>query len=220
MEREIYILSGLGADERVFQNLDFSGFQPNFVKWIPPRKNESIENYSIRLSKQITSPKPILIGLSFGGMMAVEMAKLIETKKVILIASAKNKSEIPFYYRVAGFLRLHQFLPAKLLKSSNFAVNYFFGAKSAFDKQLLKQILHDTDSDFLKWSINAIVNWNNRTPISNLIHIHGTKDKILPIGFVDCNVKVKGGGHLMTLNQSEKLNSVLRELLIKSEKDA
>lgn len=207
---EIYIFSGLGADERVFQKLDFSDFKTTFVKWIIPQDNETIENYSSRLLEQITTKKPTLIGLSYGGIIAVEVAKQIETEKVILIASAKTKNEIPFYFRFAGLLGLHKLVPTKLLKSSNFITNWFFGTNSTFDKKLLKQILIDTNPIFLKWAIEKVARWTNQTKTKNIIHIHGTSDRILPLKFVNCDLIVKDGGHLMTLNKPNELNNILR----------
>lgn len=213
MTKEIYILSGLGADERVFQKLDFSGFSITFIKWIIPQEQETIENYAKQLIDQITTTRPILIGLSFGGIMAVEIAKQVETEKVILIASAKTKKEIPFYYRIAGFLRLHKIMPTRLLKSSNFITNWFFGTTSTFEKQLLKQILIDTDPSFLKWAIDKIARWTNQTQTKNIFHIYGTSDRILPFKFVKCNYTIKNGGHLMTLNKVDELNIILRQQL-------
>lgn len=213
MAKELYIFSGLGADERVFQHLDFSDFSTTFIKWIVPHEDEAIENYATRLLDQISLTKPTLIGLSFGGIMAIEVAKQIDTKKVIVIASAKTKNEIPFYYRFAGKLGLHKLLPIRLLKSSNFITNWFFGTSSEFDKLLLKQILKDTDPTFLKWAIGKIVLWTNLTPPKNIFHIHGTRDRILPLIFVKCNLKIKRGGHLMTLNQTKELNQILKSQL-------
>ena len=108
MLKNVYIFSGLGADERIFQRLDLSGFSTIFIKWEVPFKNETIENYASRLIRQITEPRPILLGLSFGGLISVEIAKQIETEKVILIASAQTREEIPLYYRLAGKLKLHK----------------------------------------------------------------------------------------------------------------
>jgi len=213
LTKELYIFSGLGADERVFQRLDFSDFTTTFIKWIVPQDNETIENYAKRLLDQITTTKPTLIGLSFGGLIAVEVAKQIDTEKVILIASAKTKKEIPFYYRLAGQLGLHKFLPIRLLKSSNFITNWFFGTSSTFDKQLLKQILIDTDPTFLKWAIDKLAKWTNVTYTKSIFHIHGTSDKILPLAFVNSNVKIINGGHLMTLNKAEELNKILLQQL-------
>ncbi len=210
MTKELYIFSGLGADERVFQRLDFSGFSTTFVKWIVPQDKETIEHYETRLLEQITTTKPTLIGLSFGGLISVEVAKQIDTEKVILIASAKTKKEIKFYYRFAGQLGLHNFLPTQLLKNSNFITNWFFATSSTIDKQLLKQIIVDTDPTFLKWAIDKVARWTNQTKLKNIFHIHGTSDKILPLSFVKCNTTIKNGGHLMTLNKSEELNQILR----------
>ena len=213
MTKELYIFSGLGADERVFQRLDFSGYSTTFIKWLIPHDTDTIEHYATRLLDQITTTKPTLIGLSFGGLIAVEVAKQIETEKVILIASAKTKNEIPFYYRFAGQLRLHKLLPTRLLKSSNFIANWFFGTSSTFDKQLLKQILIDTDQTFLKWAIDKVVSWTSQTLTKNIFHIHGTRDRILPLRFVNCDSTIKNGGHLMTLNKSEELNNILKQQL-------
>lgn len=213
MTKELYIFSGLGADERVFQRLDFSGFSTTFIKWIVPQDKETIENYAKRLLDQITTTKPTLIGLSFGGIMAIEVAKQIDTEKVILIASAKTKNEIPFYYRFAGQLRLHKLLPTRLLKNSNFITNWIFGTSSMFDKRLLRQILIGTDPIFLKWAIDKVARWTNQTQTKNIFHIHGTSDRILPLRFVKCNTKIKNGGHLMTLNKADELNNILRQQL-------
>lgn len=213
MTKEIYIFSGLGADERVFQRLDFSGYSTTFIKWIVPKDKETLEQYATRLLEQITTTKPTLIGLSFGGLVAVEVAKQIDTEKVILIASAKTKTEIPFYYRFAGQLGLHKLLPIRLLKSSNFITNWFFGTISTFDKELLKQILIDTDPTFLKWAIDRVARYSNQTQTQNILHIHGTSDRLLPLIFVKCNSTIKNGGHLMTLNNADELNQILRQQL-------
>lgn len=213
MTKEIYLFSGLGADERVFQLLDFSGFSVHYIKWITPTESETIEDYATRLSKQIKSDNPTLLGLSFGGIMAVEVAKQIATKKVILIASAKTMFDIPFYYRYAGRIGLHKLLPTKLLKSSNFLSEWLFRADSSFEKQLLKQILTDTDPVFLKWAIDKIVNWKNKTRLPNIYHIHGTRDKILPLKFSNCDKIISKGGHLMTLNKAAEISLILRQQL-------
>lgn len=213
MKKRIYILSGLGADERVFQLLDFSDFAPVFIKWIIPEENESIENYANRLLAQIDTPNPLILGLSFGGMMATEIAKLMTVEKIILISSAKTNREIPFYYQLSGFLGIHKLIPTKVLKSSNVFTNWFFGANSTFEKQLLKEILHDTNPVFLKWAIHQIVDWKNIVSSENTYHIHGTADRILPINGVSCDVKIKGGGHLMTLTKPEEINEILKKIL-------
>src|SRR5690554_4484413 len=107
MMPKVYIFSGLGVDKRVFDKIDFASLDVEFIDWIEPLKNEPINEYAHRISQKITEKEVILIGLSFGGMMAVEVSKIVEVKKLILIASAKNRRELPKIYRVLGKLRLN-----------------------------------------------------------------------------------------------------------------
>lgn len=51
--KEIYCVSGLGADERVFQKLKFQGYQPVHIQWIEPKPGETIADYAQRLTTQI-----------------------------------------------------------------------------------------------------------------------------------------------------------------------
>lgn len=206
---KVYIFSGLGVDKRVFDNIDFGNLNPEFIDWISPLKNESLEEYSKRISKNIKSEKPILIGLSFGGIVATEISKIIQTEKVILIASLKTKFEIPLLYRIAGKLKINKFIPASILKKQNLITNWFFGVKSTEHKTLLGQILKDTDPTFLKWAINEIANWKNVKKPNNYIHIHGNQDRIIPIKNVECNFLIKGGGHFMTVNKSEEIKEII-----------
>ena len=78
--KHIYCISGLGADERVFSKFQFPEHELHFIKWIIPEKKESIQSYAQKLIGQVQDDYPILIGLSFGGMMCIEMAKRIKTK--------------------------------------------------------------------------------------------------------------------------------------------
>jgi pimeloyl-ACP methyl ester carboxylesterase len=206
--KNIYLISGLGADETIFQRLNFGALNPIFIKWITPNENELIEQYALRLTEQIQEPNPIILGVSFGGMLAIEIAKQIDCQQVIIISSAKTVSEIPFYFRLIGQLNIHKLVPIKLLKYPNPLAYWFFGMHKKKEKELLKNILLNTDELFLKWAINAIVNWKNKESISQLIHIHGDLDRILPnknkIDFI-----IPNGGHLMVFNQADLINPII-----------
>jgi len=209
--RKIYIFSGLGVDKRVFDNIDFSGLNIAFVDWIDPLKNETFESYAKRISKDFES-NSILIGLSFGGMLAVEVSKIIRVKKVILIASAKNKNELPKWFLLVGKLKLNRIVPSSLLKTTNFITNWLFGATTSTEKLLLKNIIKDTDLTFLKWAINQIFNWKNLSVAQNCIHIHGTNDRILPAKHLKIDYKIKNGGHFMTVNKAKEIESIIKKL--------
>jgi esterase/lipase len=213
--KSIYIFTGLGADERVFHKIHFKNYNAIHIKWVTPLQNESIENYALRLTQQITSSNPILLGLSFGGMMAVEVAKHIATEKIILVSSSKNKVEIPFYYRLAGKIRLHKIIRAKFLVRANKITNKIFSVRSSEDKKIISSMIGASDVDFLNWAIDKIVNLKNEVVHKNLTHIHGTADRILPFKFVQADVIIKGGTHLMIMNRAAEVELNILQALEK-----
>lgn len=211
--RAVYVLGGLGVNQRVFENVDFGNFKPIFIQWIPPDNDESIEHYAKRLSLQIKDENPIIIGLSFGGMMAIEIAKLIKIDKLILLASAKTRAELPIYYSAFGRLNKTNFFPTKLMKQNNFITSWFFGIKTENQKKLLTQILKDTDSALLKWSLTKISNWQNDFVPENVVHIHGSADRILPIKYIKADKIIKDAGHFMTMTHSTQISTYLKEII-------
>ena len=66
----VYFISGLGADKRVFSKLQLDDqFSVNYIEWIAPLKKETLQHYASRLVTQIDTTKPFqLVGLSFGGI--------------------------------------------------------------------------------------------------------------------------------------------------------
>lgn len=215
--RKAYLFSGLGADERVFGFLKLEFDQKRCIKWASPKTGEGLIDYAKRIveeqfDKEEAEPV-VLIGVSFGGIVATEVSKLVKTEKLILISSIKTRREIPLIYRIAGFLKLHVLIPATMLKSANFFTYFLFGVKEKERKQLLKTILKETDSRFLKWAMNEIVNWRNEIVPENTVHIHGTRDWILPFRCVKNVVEILGGGHLMIITHSLELSKIINTRL-------
>jgi pimeloyl-ACP methyl ester carboxylesterase len=209
--KNIYIFTGLGADERVFHKIDFENYNTIHIKWITPMQKESIEDYALRLTQQITTNHPVLVGLSFGGMVAVEVAKHIQTEKIILISSSKNKKEIPFYYRLAGKMNLHKIIRASFLVRANKITNKIFSVRTSEDKKIISSMMGASDINFLNWAIDKILHLKNEVVHKNLIHIHGTADRILPIRFVTADIVIKGGTHLMIMNKAAEVQQKILE---------
>lgn len=212
-DKTIYLFSGLGADYRAFRHLDLPGYRKVYIQWVKPGRKESMAHYATRLCSQITTPNPILIGLSFGGMIAVEVAKQIPFEKIVLISSAKTKAELAAGSSLFFKWKLYKVIPGSILRQPNFLVNRLFGAETASDKQLLGEILEDTDVPFFRWAMDNIVNWDNETVPAHLIHIHGTADKIIPYQGGKADYSIEGGGHLMILNRADTINKIILDYL-------
>jgi pimeloyl-ACP methyl ester carboxylesterase len=211
--KTIYLFSGLGADYRAFQKIELEGFHKQFIVWETPFENERLTAYTQRLLKQITTDNPILIGLSFGGIVATEVAKLIPVEQVILISSVATRSELPFYFRHAGFVGLHRLIPFLQLVKLHQLNCWLFGVKSESDKMILKAIIADTHPDFLLWAIDKIVRWKNNTRLPNIKQLHGTADKLFPNYCNNASIRIQAGGHFMVLNKADEINVHLRSIL-------
>jgi pimeloyl-ACP methyl ester carboxylesterase len=211
--RHLYFFSGLGVDERMFAKLDLSGLDHTFIQWINPKENEAIESYAKRISSQIKETNPILIGLSFGGMMAIEVSKIIPVHKTIIISSVKHFREIPRLHRLAGKMLLHHLVPVSFLKSPGIFKNWLFGATTKEEKQLMTAVLNDTDPDFIEWAVDKILTWKNQTIPSGLLHIHGTKDKLLSARRIKDYEKIENGEHLMIYSRPGEITSIIKKQL-------
>ncbi|PSN12920.1 alpha/beta hydrolase [filamentous cyanobacterium CCT1] len=212
--REIYFISGLGADWRVFHRLQLKGYRPVHIRWERPYRGESIEHYAQRLLGQVTTEHPILVGLSFGGLMAVEMAKLCDPAQVIVISSAVSGAQVPNYYKLFRWLPLQLVVPFKRLLWAVYGLlNWLFGLEDPEDQSLFKQVLVDTDPFFLKWAMNRVVGWRNQTVPKNLVQVHGDRDRVFPWGHHTADIVVPDGGHLMVLNRAEQLSELLMAAL-------
>lgn len=211
----VYLISGLGADASVFKKIDFpKDVNVFFLDWIEPLKNESLENYAFRLAGKIDKQTPfILIGLSFGGMLAVEISSVISPKKTILISSIGSYNELPFLYRLAGKARLYKLIPAiRPSKVFNVFASYF-GIESKEDREMFRTLSLNSDPRFTKWAIGAILNWRRYVPLKNLIRIHGRNDKVLPGNKLKVDYWIEGGGHFMVYNKAAEISPIISGLI-------
>jgi len=212
-----YFISGLGADQRIFSKLKLSEkINIIHIEWINPNQNETLEVYAERLSRIIDTSKPFaLVGVSFGGMIAVEIAKLLKPVATIIISSTILSSHLPALYRFAGKFRLLNLIPAKLLKASNkLTQHYYFGTKSSSEKILLNRIIKDTDPHFLKWAIGSILSWENKVKPEKIFHIHGTKDKILYSKKAMPDFLIENGTHFMVYQNAKKISGLIDQLIL------
>jgi len=211
--KHIYCISGLGADERVFAKFKFPEHQLHFIKWITPEKSDSIDAYAKKLIDQIHHTKPLLIGLSFGGIMCIEIAKLIKTEIVIIISSIKSSNEMPLWMWLSGKIKINKILPMRPFKLIEPWQNYNLGVKTTEEKEMVNAYRKNVDIAYSKWAVNIILNWKNKTVPKNLYHIHGSDDRIFSIKKINATRTISGGGHLMILNKSDEINEYINSLL-------
>ena len=210
----VYFISGIGGDRRLFHYIQLpEDFHIGFVDWIEPGEKESLPDYAFRLTEQIDTRQPfILVGVSLGGIMAVEIAKRLTPAATILISSIPVSAQLPAYYIAARHLRLAQLLPASFIKGAS-SFKRWFTREPAADKKLIRQMIRDGEPRFIKWALNAVLDWRNEEVPQPLWHIHGTRDEVFPIRFTRPSHTIHRAGHLLVISHAAAINGILGEIL-------
>lgn len=213
MSKVIYCISGLGADEKVFNNLELNGHELKHIPWLRPNRKETIVEYAARMREQISESPAILLGVSFGGMIGIEIAKQIQLEKLIIVSSIKNAKELPAWMRYVGQFHLNKFLPIRSYKFIEKIDNDRLGVSTEEEREMVQAYRKAADPVYMNWAVNEVLNWKNDWLPANIVHIHGDKDKIFPIKKIFASYVVKNGTHLMIYNRGKEISEFIREEL-------
>lgn len=212
----IYFMPGLAAGPEIFENLELNSevYEFHYMKWIKPLTiEESLANYAMRMSNEIKHEKPVLVGVSFGGILVQEISKFIDTKKVIIISSVKSNKELPKSYKVASKSKLYKLFPTKIVSNFENYTKFFIGKSLQKRARLYKKYLSVRNNKYLKWSIHNVLHWQQKEPLENITHIHGNNDHVFPIKNIKESIIIESGTHIMILNKAKKISKIIHDTL-------
>jgi pimeloyl-ACP methyl ester carboxylesterase len=212
---QLILLPGLGADSRLFEPQRKAFPELVVPPWIPPRKHETLPDYAVRMAESIV-PLPnvplILGGVSFGGMMAYEMARHLRPDAVVQIASCRTRRALGNLGRTGRWLL--PMLPVQtwnLAKWMSPAVR-FYSRLQPVDREMLVTMFKEMDSGFMHWVLEAILNWDPR-PLEGVrvFQIHGGRDPLISVRHVQADQIIPQGGHMINFSHAEEVNSFIRK---------
>jgi len=211
----IYFFPGLAASSRIFEyiRLPEERFVLHFLEWIVPEDEESLHSYASRYLGSIKHEHPVLVGVSFGGMLVQELSKLIKARKVIIISSLKSKNEMPVYLRWIRRARLYRLFPVKTIARERALSRYPLSGKWRRKAELYDKYLSVRDEKYLNWSIRQALHWQQTITPAGVVHIHGTRDEIFPPKRLDGFIPIEGGNHAMILTRAGKISKLLENIL-------
>lgn len=211
----VYCIPGMGVNERLFRNLKLDNCTIHHIKWETPYKNESLPDYAMRLAKQIDTTRPfVLVGVSFGGMCSVEISKKLKPLKTFIISSSKFSNELPFKIAFWRTLPFYKFFRDGFYKNAVMIAKKQFGVITQDQKISFRKMLDEAPHNYFNGAVDCIVKWDNDIRPNNLIHIHGTSDKVLPHSkVIACDYTIKGGTHFMIINKAEEISEIINKEL-------
>lgn len=211
----VYCMPGLAANPTIFERIDLPGdrYQIHWLDWLLPKPKEGIKHYAKRLCARIEHDKPVLIGVSFGGVIVQEMAQIMPVKRVIIISSVKSEKELPRRMRLARCTGFFRVLPTSLARHVDVFEKLAMGEFLKKRMALYKKYMSVTDTRYLDWAIEKMVCWDQPEPMPGVVHIHGDKDEIFPFRYIDGCIVVPGGTHIMIINRFRWFNEHLKEII-------
>ncbi|MDX1542922.1 MAG: alpha/beta hydrolase [Christiangramia sp.] len=212
----VYFMPGMATDRAIFENisLDPERFETHFLEWEIPEKDENLVDYAQRMIKYVEHKEPVLIGVSFGGVIVQEMAKFIELKRLIIISSVKCTDELPPRMKFASRTGLFRLIPTRLADYVDYFEKIAVGDFLKKRARLYKQYISIKDKKYLDWAIKSMLTWKCGKPDEKVIHIHGDRDEVFPIKNIGNAIIVKGGTHIMIINRFRWFNEYLPEIII------
>lgn len=209
----VYFVPGLAAGSEIFRNIKLpKKYEIHILEWLIPEKNESLQAYAKRMAFCIKEKDAILIGVSFGGVVVQEMNDFLKLKKLIIISSVKNRSELPRRMKLASFTKAYKLIPTSLVLSVEDLTKFSIGPKTKKRLSLYQQYLHVRDKQYLDWALEKMITWDQKEKIEGIIHIHGENDMVFPIKYIDGCTVIKGGTHIMILNKGRKISDKLLQI--------
>jgi pimeloyl-ACP methyl ester carboxylesterase len=212
----VYFMPGLAANASIFERIALpeEQFESYFMKWEIHFDEETLTEYAQRISKKIVHKNPVLIGVSFGGIVVQEMAQFLNPKKIIIISSVKSNLEFPTAFKLAKTTKAYKFIPTSLIANIDNLAQFTFGEKAKQRFELYQKFLSVRDKKYLDWSIEKIILWDRKKANPNVVHIHGDADEVFPIKYIkNCKV-IKGGTHIMILSKYKWFNVNLPKIIL------
>ena len=212
----VYFIPGLAAGPRIFEYLELpeDRYEVKYLEWLLPESvDEKLSHYAKRMAKEIKHPEPVLIGVSFGGILAQEIARILPVRKLILISSVKSRKEFPKRLIVLQKLRIYKLFPARYFENIDRFNRYAFGNTLKKKIKLYQKYLYVRNRHYINWAIRQVLNWKQKEFPKDIIHLHGDKDQIFPIRYIRNCIVIEGGNHAMVIIKAKKISKIIRNSL-------
>ena len=227
----LVLFSGLGADEHVFRPQLAAYPRLTVMDWLEPNWGETFDGYAQRLAEKIraevigdTNPNHVVIGgLSFGGIVALEVAKHLRPAGVVLLATARRPKDLPRRIRIWRPIRgLAPFLPVRFFQWA--MIPFAFGPARwliPYHSSVLRQF-YKSNPWVVAWSIHQILSWDQMPELAcPVFHIHGGRDFVIPnpaqyhaADQPEVIESIPSAGHLITLTHPKEVAKFLNASMI------
>ena len=213
----IYCFPGQGSDKHLFDSISVdSNYVLEIIEYGSPEKGMSMESSARSLSVNIdTTRKFILLGVSLGGMICIELSEFLNPEKTIIISSAKNRKELPLRYKFQRTVPLYKIFGGRTLLAGAKFLQPIVEPDRNKNKETFKQMISSKDPTYMKRTISIIINWRRISNSKRIYQIHGNNDHTIPLrNITNPDFIVRNGSHMITLTRPAEINKNLNSILL------
>lgn len=213
----VYFMPGLAASPVIFENIKLpeDKFEMFFLEWKLPEENETLQHYAGRIVKDIKHENPVLVGVSFGGVLVQEMTELIAVRKTVIISSVKCNAEFPRRMKFAKLVQAYRVFPTALMERVDWLARFANGNSFIAKRlKLYEKYLSVRDKKYLDWAFKTIILWERTEANPKMVHIHGDNDGVFPPQYLKDYIPIKRGTHIMIINKAKWFNENLPKIIL------
>ena len=220
MTPPIYLIPGLGADQRNYPVCWRELPGCTCLEWPEYHGETSLPAVARRMAEAWQIPDDaVLVGNSFGGAVACELAKLQPVHTLVLVASATSRESFAAAARMKVLTRI---LPLQviqvLLRWSQPALEAIWGRSATpSTRGILDSIQMFTvcQSGFYRNMFQAISTWEGfLDDKTRLIRVHGSHDKTVIVP-TKADLWLEGG-HLISMTHARECVDFIRTQIVTS----
>ncbi len=216
MNLRAFLIPGLGLNPQVLKKIELNGFELHYMRWINPQKDESLNNYALRISQLYNIPQDediLILGHSFGGLLAQHLGIMFPRARIVLISTVKNASELPWKIRFLRHGYAYHLMSKRMILSTLSLWSSYHGYDEPELKQALISEVQSLDNEYFIWAYQQLIYWRGTQFSNTFLHIHGDRDRTFPIDNIfRCKV-IPNGDHLMVYKKANMINQLISTFL-------
>lgn len=210
---DVYLLPGLGTDQRLFSRMDLSGLNVRYLNWPAYERGCTLADIAAQLRPQVDADRPhVLAGVSMGGMVAQELAALTQPERVLLISTWTGPHEWPWTVHLGARLGVQRVIRERTMRGVWPLKQWLVGQGNKEVDRLLYDMACDEGAVKLRNGLDAIFRWQGSPWKGPVVRIHGDADRLVPMRFA-VDHRVADGGHTMVVYKASEVAAMLREAL-------
>ncbi|MEO8067922.1 MAG: alpha/beta hydrolase [Flavobacteriales bacterium] len=209
----IYLLPGIACDHRLFDRVNLRGLDVVKLDWPHFRERCGLVDIAKDLSLSVDATEAhVLVGVSMGGMVALELALITKPERVVLISTWTGPGEWPWFVRWSARVQAEVLINSLTMRLA-FPARRLLGARDETTDRFLMAMALKAGPTQIRRATHAILRWKGSRWTGSMVRIHGDKDALMPLALVHADHVVPDGTHAMIYCQPEAVSAALRTAL-------